>query len=192
MISSLNTSSAIHLIVVDCQHDFCHPQGALYVPKADQAVQHVAKLLKSGLVERVTFTLDWHPLDHCSFVTQGGQWPVHCVQHTRGAGLDEQLDLREMTALSPTFVTKGADRNREEYGAFSQPSPEELALLQTGNVVVCGIAGDYCVLETLKNVLKVCPDAQVFLEGIASIDGGESLNGFMAQHNVSTFQAKLS
>ena len=74
-----------------------------------------------------------------------------------------------MTALSPTFVTKGADRNREEYGAFSQPSPEELALLQTGNVVVCGIAGDYCVLETLKNVLKVRPDAQVFLEGIASI-----------------------
>jgi len=61
-------------------------------------------------------------------------------------------------------------------------------LLQSGKVVVCGIAGDYCVLETLRNVLKVRPDAQVFMEGIASIDGGIALNEFMTQHQIERFQ----
>lgn len=192
MASSPNASSPIHLIVVDCQHDFCHPDGALYVSTAEVAVKNIAHLLNSGVVQRVTFTLDWHPLDHCSFSTQGGQWPIHCVQHTRGAALDHQLDLRTMTALSPAFVTKGADRNHEEYGAFAHPTAEELALLQSGNVVVCGIAGDYCVLETLKNVLKVRPDAQIFLDGIASIDGGTALNAFLSAHNIATFEAPLS
>ena len=32
-------SSDIHLIVVDCQHDFCHPEGALYVPQGECAVE---------------------------------------------------------------------------------------------------------------------------------------------------------
>ena len=68
-------SSDIHLIVVDCQHDFCHPEGALYVPQGECAVENIASLLKSGKVARVTFTLDWHPLDHCSFQPQGGHGP---------------------------------------------------------------------------------------------------------------------
>ena len=179
-------SSDIHLIVVDCQHDFCHPEGALYVPQGECAVENIASLLKSGKVARVTFTLDWHPLDHCSF--QPGQWPVHCVQYSRGVALAESLmDSALLPSLHPTFVTKGANRDQEEYGAFAQPSPEELALLQSGKVVVCGIAGDYCVLETLRNVLKVRPDAQVFMEGIASIDGGTALNEFMTKHQIERF-----
>ena len=182
-------SSDIHLVVVDCQHDFCHPEGALYVPQGERAVENIASLLKSGKVARVTFTLDWHPLDHCSFKPQGGQWPVHCVQYSRGAALAECLmDSALLSTLHPTFVTKGADRNQEEYGAFAQPTSDELALLQSGQVVVCGIAGDYCVLETLRNVLKVRPDAQVFMDGIASIDGGTALNDFMAKHQIERFQ----
>jgi len=182
-------SSDIHLVVVDCQHDFCHPEGALYVPQGERAVENIASLLKSGKVARVTFTLDWHPLNHCSFKPQGGQWPVHCVQYSRGVALAESLmDPPLLSSLHPTFVTKGANRNQEEYGAFAQPSVEELALLQSGKVVVCGIAGDYCVLETLRNILKVRPDAQVFMDGIASIDGGTALNEFMTKHQIERFQ----
>ena len=41
-------SSDIHLVVVDCQHDFCHLEGALYVPQGECAVEKIASLLKSG------------------------------------------------------------------------------------------------------------------------------------------------
>jgi nicotinamidase-related amidase len=47
------------------------------------------------------------------------------------------------------------------------------------NVVVCGIAGDYCVLETTKNLVNSGKfNVELFLDGIASIDGGETINKY--------------
>ena len=57
-------SSDIHLIVVDCQHDFCHPEGALYVPQGECAVENIASLLKSGKVARDHVHPRLAPLDH--------------------------------------------------------------------------------------------------------------------------------
>lgn len=46
-------------------------------------------------------------------------------------------------------------------------------------VVVCGIAGDYCVYETTKNLID-CGffNVSLYLPGIASIDGGTKITEY--------------
>ena len=147
-----HTKSDIHLVIVDVQHDFAHPEGALFVPGAEQAVKNISDLLHDPRVTQVTFTLDWHPFDHSSFKAHGGIWPRHCVQFSKGASLHESLWVENFDRLDTHFVRKGQLRDCEEYGAFADPTPEQREWLNQGRLVVCGIAGDYCVLETLKNI----------------------------------------
>lgn len=80
------------LIVVDVQVDFC-PGGSLSVPGGNEIVSVVNQLVK--LFEKrgglVVFSRDWHPKNHVSFKDQGGPWPVHCVQNTKGAEFHPEL-----------------------------------------------------------------------------------------------------
>ncbi len=50
------------------------------------------------------------------------------------------------------------------------------------NVVVCGIAGDICVLNTLKSIKVTKPS--VFVEGCASLDDGTTLRNYMKEHGL--------
>ena len=75
------------LVVVDVQRDFFDPSGALYVDGSEVLPEKIAQL--AGNYDAVIFTLDWHPSDHCSFTSQGGIWPSHCVAFTQGAGLPD-------------------------------------------------------------------------------------------------------
>ena len=70
------------LIVVDVQKDFCSG-GALAVHDAEAIVPVINRLLPH--FDCVVYTRDWHPPYHASFETEGGPWPIHCVQGTRGA-----------------------------------------------------------------------------------------------------------
>ena len=97
----------IHLVIVDVQHDFAHPTGALFVPGAEQAVENIAQLLHDPRVTQLTFTLDWHPYDHSSFADQGGTWPRHCVQYSKGASLHESLWVENFDRFTTHFVRKG-------------------------------------------------------------------------------------
>lgn len=177
----------IHLVIVDVQHDFAHPAGALFVPGAEQAVENIAQLLHDPRVTQLTFTLDWHPYDHSSFADQGGTWPRHCVQYSKGASLHESLWVENFDRFTTHFVRKGQQQSCEEYGAFAAPTDEQREWLQQGRLVVCGIAGDYCVLETLKNIRSVRPDVEVFTAGVASIDGGTALNAYLSDNRIPVF-----
>ena len=50
-------------------------------------------------------------------------------------------------------------------------------------VDVCGIAGDYCVLETLKGLNKLFDNITVLSDYTASIDGGVALNEYISKHS---------
>ena len=76
------------LILVDIQNDFC-PGGALAVDEGDRIVPIVNRLIPEFPL--VISTQDWHPENHISFKQQGGPWPPHCVQGTRGAQLHPDL-----------------------------------------------------------------------------------------------------
>ncbi len=74
------------LIVVDVQNDFC-PGGTLAVNNGDEVVPPLNRLMREFLErgEPVFKSRDWHQPKTKHFAAQGGAWPVHCVQGTKGA-----------------------------------------------------------------------------------------------------------
>ena len=166
------------LLAIDLQKDFIY--GTLTVPGAT-AVLPAINAVKDRF-DLVYFTLDWHPVDHCSFREQGGPWPVHCVHHT--AGLPEE---------KMRFILKGRVQAPEEYGAFVGFDPEDQDLFEPGDeVVICGIAAEYCVLESLKNLYaisrKVGFTVKVYLEGTARFDSYDTVLAFMAENGISEYR----
>lgn len=168
------------LIIVDCQKDFV--SGSLKVGGADKSIENILKfMLKHKInISNIIFTVDWHPINHCSFDINGGQWPIHCVQFTEGASIvDKLLKNCIINRIPFEIITKGENSNEEEYGAFIDKQPN---ILDNEEVVICGIAGDFCVLHTLENILYLKP--KVFLDGITSIDGGVKLKNFIKENNL--------
>ena len=51
-------------LVIDTQFDFCHPDGALFVPGAEQDVDRMADLIRQypGRIDHIVVTLDTHYL----------------------------------------------------------------------------------------------------------------------------------
>lgn len=72
------------LVVVDFQYDFCLLGAPLYVPGSDKALWNISHLIENKKVDRVIFTADWHPANHCSFKRNGGKWNDHCMQFSKG------------------------------------------------------------------------------------------------------------
>lgn len=188
----------ITLVVVDCQYDFCNPAGALYVSGAETAVNHILHFINTheGLAE-VIFTVDWHQAKDASFIPQGGPWPPHCIAFAKGSQIDDRLVQACLDREIPyRVIRKGEVIETEEYGAFQhiEKLPDGSFRLSTmtdevtcagHRMVICGVAGDYCVLETLRNLLNGGLVVDVFARGIVSIDDGSKLNGFVRERNLS-------
>jgi nicotinamidase/pyrazinamidase len=157
------------LIVVDMQNDFM-PGGPLGVPGADGIINLINGAMAQAPV--VIATQDWHPGDHGSFasnnpghspgevITLNGLqqvlWPNHCVQQTDGAGFVEGLHSWHFDAI----VRKGTDPAVDSYSGFADnggQNPTGLAglLRERGvtEVLVCGVATDYCVRFTAEGAL---------------------------------------
>lgn len=199
------------LIIVDVQNDFINPEwGKLYVPKGEEVVYEIIKYIRenSDKLREVIFTLDWHPNVDSVFTEPEVTWPKHCLQFSEGAAIPHELiNVCVDCNIPMKFFIKGNDTvidpTHTEYGAFEYIGAtgkwaifngEKVfkASNRIGNsyvwlhpedeFVVCGVAGDYCVMNTIKNLqkyndekLKITP----FLEGIRSIDGGEKLQKFI-------------
>ena len=177
------------LIVVDYQYDFYHPDGALYVPGAEKLYDNILKIIPN--FDGVIFTLDNHPINHCSFKENGGIWPLHCVESTQGASIPLEF-LKQAKKYSLEY--KGMCAEVEEYGAFFETNLAyalypDFYLNKETEFVICGLCGDYCVLETLRNVLALCEAERIsiYLNGIASIDGGTKLNNFIFDNRIKIY-----
>ena len=199
------------LIIVDFQNDFCQPNGALYVKGAEEAkigiLNYVEKNHKK--INQIIFTRDWHTKKDLSFEKNGGTWPIHCVQKTEGAEIDKELyDALRQYRIPISIVDKGTVYDHEEYGAFEHCGtfhhlhPNDKPNLKwchfanfesssgvrifNEDIVVCGIAGDYCVKETIKNLINHWRQfrVKVLESGIASIDGGTAITEFVIEKNL--------
>lgn len=176
------------LLAIDLQKDFIY--GALTVPGATQVLPAINEVKND--FDYVYFTLDWHPVNHCSFREQGGPWPVHCVHHTAGAALDPGV-LEGLPEEKMRFILKGRVQSPEEYGAFVGFDPDNQVLFERGDVVViCGIAAEYCVLESLKNLYaiseKIGFTVKVYLKGTARFDSYDTVLAFMAEKGLEEYR----
>jgi nicotinamidase/pyrazinamidase len=144
------------LIVVDVQNDFC-PGGALAVAHGDEVVEPLNKLIDEFLErgDPVYKSRDWHQPTTKHFEKYGGTWPIHCVQNTKGAEFHPAL--RDDPRIH--VISKGLG-DTDCYSAFDETDlASELHEQGVEEVVVGGLATDYCVkntvLDGLKNGFKV-------------------------------------
>ena len=139
------------LLIVDVQNDFL-PGGSLAVPKSDEIVPVLNRYLNIFSALPVFATRDWHPLQHCSFRAQGGPWPPHCVAGTSGAAFAATLQL----PLSAVIVSKATALEQDAYSGFQGTDLD--SLLRAGGInrlFSGGLATDYCVLNTVRDALKL-------------------------------------
>ena len=143
----ISLTPADALIIVDLQNDFL-PGGSLGVPQGDEVVAPIQQLIDLYQAHGLPIyaSRDWHPDNHCSFAARGGPWPPHCVAGTRGAAFSEAMQLPPDTVV----VSKADTADVDAYSAFNGTGlAEQLRARGVRRVLVCGLATDYCVLNTV-------------------------------------------
>lgn len=161
------------LLVVDVQNDFC-TGGALAVAGSEQVIgalnRHLREARAAGMP--VYASRDWHPARTTHFKDFGGQWPVHCVQNSRGAAFHPDLRLPHDTIV----VTKGERDDAPGYSAFEGVTAEGRSLLddlrQRGvtHLYVAGLATDYCVRASVLDARRAGLDVTLLDDAIAGVD----------------------
>ena len=177
------------LIIVDPQIDFT--TGSLATAKGPAAMDYLAKALNEGAWKNygwIIVTQDAHPKNHCSFVEQGGVFPPHCVQGTEGMNVYENL-LKVLDGLMANgtnqqihFMQKGDLADKEEFSIFqNEHSGAKLrAVIEEREhfegIDICGIATDYCVYETTKDLIAFYPAKQVRIvtNCLAAVDDNDT------------------
>lgn len=183
------------LIIVDPQIDFT--TGSLATAKGPEAMDRLAQAINNGVLDKYTWvivTQDAHPANHCSFVENGGVFPPHCVQGTEGMNvypaLQQALDSN-MNSIGIHYMTKGDLADKEEFSIFQNArSGEKLTYIikeeiKFEGIDVCGIATDYCVYETVKDLMNIYPAKQirVVTNCIAAVDDNDTKLADLMQEN---------
>lgn len=174
------------LLLIDIQYDFM-PGGSLAVPKGDEIVSVANRLIPS--FDLVVATQDWHPANHQSFASQHNEkeigdlvdiegleqilWPDHCVQGTQGAKLHAALEIDRIHRV----FYKGTDYQIDSYSGFydnelrqSTGLFEFLSEREIREVVIMGLATDYCVKFTALDAVKLGLKTSVIQEGCRGVD----------------------
>ncbi|MBO4447087.1 MAG: isochorismatase family protein [Bacteroidales bacterium] len=144
------------IVVVDEIYDFIEG-GSLACEHSVEAVAATKQLIEQNAGTPVLFVCDHHPANHCSFTAQGGPWPPHCVAGTHGAEIHELLQPFVQEEL---VFYKGCNPELEQYSGFEgkntagQTLGEVLETLEPEEVIITGIATEYCVLNTAKDLKK--------------------------------------
>ncbi|MDQ4108023.1 MAG: isochorismatase family protein [Actinomycetota bacterium] len=164
------------LIVVDVQNDFADPAGSLYVWEGEAVVpvanDELAAASEAG--SPVVYTQDWHPESTPHFEKDGGLWPVHCIRDSWGAKFHPKL------RVIGDVVRKGT-KGEDGYSAFAIRDPlsgdttptvlhRMLDARGVQRIVVCGLATDFCVVETVTDARELGYPVAVLRDGIRAVD----------------------
>jgi nicotinamidase/pyrazinamidase len=151
---------------VDTQVDFMLPEGKLYVPRAEETMPAMKRLVEAargaGIVH--VASADDHELtdeeisEEPDFQTT---YPPHCLRGTRGArkiAETEQEDPVPIT-LEPLPERYLAGREflllKKNFDVFTNPNTERLLEhLDPGEIVVFGVATDVCDDAAIRGFLR--------------------------------------
>ncbi len=161
------------LVAVDMQNCFL-PGGNLGIASSNRIIEPINRMIliftQKGLP--VALSRDWHPPDHSSFQEQGGPWPAHGVAGTTDAEFSPDL-LRPATVM---VFSKATHKDSEEYSAFLAKNDKGLTLqiwleqTNTKRVWIGGLATDYCVLNTVRDLRQAGYTVMVLTDAVYAVD----------------------
>ena len=180
------------LLVIDVQNDFC-PAGALAVVGGNEIIPHINE--EMAKYDCVVLTQDWHPKGHSSFATShegknplelikmpyGDQvlWPDHCVQGSKGAEFNPDLNIEQANAI----IRKGSNPFIDSYSAFFENDRKTstgldgyLKSLEIEKISLVGLATDFCVNYSAQDAANLGYKVSVLEKMCRAID----LNGSLA------------
>lgn len=188
------------LLLVDLQNDFC-AGGALAVPEGDNTVD-IANQLINWCQSRdipIIASQDWHPANHGSFASQHQVavysqgmldglpqtfWPDHCVQNSEGAAFHPLLKQKAINRI----FHKGENPLVDSYSAFFDNGRRQKTTLDEwlrehniGELIIMGLATDYCVKFTVLDALQLGYRVNVITDGCrgVNINPQDSAQAFM-------------
>ncbi|WP_226022106.1 cysteine hydrolase family protein [Halomicrobium salinisoli] len=132
------------VVVVDVQNGFCHPDGSLYAPGSEAAIEPCAALVDRAREAGagVVFTRDVHPpeqFEDAHYYDEFERWGEHVLEGSREAELVDELEPREEDLV----VVK------HTYDAFHETQLEGwLDAHGIDDLVFCGTLANVCVLHT--------------------------------------------
>ncbi len=161
------------LLIVDVQNDFC-PHGALPVPNGDLVVEPSNRAIEYAylLNWQIFLSRDWHLAVTSHFKIYGGMWPVHCVQHTRGAKFHPDLLLPE----NANIVSKGWRPNEDGFSAFEgttnegEPLAVSLKRDEITRLFIGGLATDYCVRASVLDAIRYGFETYLLVDACRAVD----------------------
>ncbi|WP_178915634.1 cysteine hydrolase family protein [Natronomonas gomsonensis] len=131
-------------VVVDMQNGFCHPDGSLYAPGSEEAIEPCVDLVDDARAAgaSVVFTRDVHPPEQFEgnhYYDEFDRWGEHVLEGSWEAELVEELDPRD----DELVVVK------HTYDAFHQTELEGwLESHAIDDLLICGTLANVCVLHT--------------------------------------------
>jgi nicotinamidase/pyrazinamidase len=150
---------------VDTQVDFMLPDGKLYVPRAEETVSAMKRLVDAARAAGIVHvaSADDHELTDTEisaepdFVTT---YPPHCLRGTRGARKIPETDQEDPVPLALEPVADRYLEGREflllkkSFDVFTNPHTERLLeRLDPDEIVVFGVATDVCDDAAIRGFL---------------------------------------
>jgi nicotinamidase-related amidase len=135
------------LVVVDMQNGFCHPDGSLYAPGSEEAIEPVGRAVDSVREAGVdvVWTRDVHPpeqFEDAHYYDEFDRWGEHVLEGSWEAEIVDDLQPSE----DDLVVVK------HTYDAFYQTELEGwLEAHGIDDLVVCGTLANVCVLHTASS-----------------------------------------
>ncbi len=184
------------LIDVDTQHDFCMPDGALYVRGAEALIP-TFRALVARAVERETMvvgSMDSHAFDAWEFAGaphkgpngESPNFPPHCVKGTTGwlkvAGTtaprtrfipNVRVDDGELASLVTRHAPQMLLLEKEVYSLFANPNADAiLESVAAERFIVFGVATDYCVRAAALGLVE-WGEVWLVRDAVAAVDPAE-------------------
>ena len=146
---------------IDTQFDFMNPNGALYVPDAENIIDNIKRLFDYAKKYKIKIlsSTDAHQVDDPEFKL----FPPHCVKDTPGNQKIEASTCKDniiIENIEQDITESMLDHEQiivesQTFDIFDSINTDEIAKkLDARSYVVFGVAADYCVKAAVLGLLK--------------------------------------
>jgi nicotinamidase-related amidase len=145
LVSRPEQSDSNSLFVIDMQNDFVLPEGRFSVADgitmANDLAEFIERCLNNPTFTKVIFSRDTHDVEHCSFFTNDGPFPPHCIVNHKGADMHKSMkEFGNEEVLKENgwdkkirVIFKGCDEKTDSFGAVEYTDDKYSESRQLGN-----------------------------------------------------------